>query len=844
MNKDIKIFLSYSHKNSNYLETFEKHIFPIIEKYCLDIYRDTKNLAGEEFWKNIITNLDNSDIVCLFISPDYLISKNCIFEANKAIELQKEKSIKIIPIILTPCFWLDCTAIEGLPKKLAIPTDGKAVSSFSNQDDAWIDIIQNLKPHFSKIQNLKNISLSGEISNFINSSEEFKKSHSKKEILSLNDIFISPKLEIHNDNEDVEEIDFDEIDYNNYKKIIISGESRSGKTTLCKYIFKKLFNMGKLPIYIKNTEMDSPKLRKILEKRANIQYIKNDIAYSDIKKNVVPILDDFYKLDIKRQNKYIKELQEYDYSIVIFDDSYNLNIEEQTDKLEYNHFNIAELGPLKRAEIIHKWNSLSDDLSTNESYKKNDLAEAEVTASLGKIIGKGIIPSYPFYILSILRNGESLEIINENVTSQGHFYQTLIFLSLSKYTKSDNIDVYINFLSELSCFLFKKNKKRINTVEYNEFIETYTAEYNLPIDNKIIENCLKNAQILEFISLGISFKYDYMYYYFIGKYFADNADENKKNIYHIFKNLHKNENAYISIFIFHHSKNTSLLREIENLSKELFKDFTPLTLRKNETEEFDKEINYIIEAKLPDKNNSPQANRHKKLQIQEEIEKKENNSIEENDDKSHLQTEIRRSIKTAEVIGNILKNRAGSLKKTEIKSILLSGISIHLRLVKSYFDFVNNEEKQESVISFIEHKIDLMKEELNIDIEDKKELAKKLFWNINFMMIIGAIKKITHSLASENLKPAIIDVCNELDSPISFIIKQEVFMSYSKNIDIDTIIHEFNKKDFSLAAQKAMKHLIIDYCLFHDIKYKERAEIDSKLGISSKKILEKRFYKK
>lgn len=58
-----------------------------------------------------------------------------------------------------------------------------------------------------------------------------------------------------------------------------------------------------------------------------------------------------------------------------------------------------------------------------------------------------------------------------------------------------------------------------------------------------------------------SFEYPYLYYFFAGKYFAEHTDENDSENAHaiveidnIVNNLHTNENAYIAIFISHHTK--------------------------------------------------------------------------------------------------------------------------------------------------------------------------------------------------------------------------------------------------------------------------------------------------
>ena len=101
-----------------------------------------KYYVGDSLYKRIDNNLLKSDVICLFLSSNYFASDSCMKEKNDAILLMKEKGIKLFPIILSPCLW---TEYSDLKKVIAFPTDGKAVTKFANQNDAWVDVIKALK---------------------------------------------------------------------------------------------------------------------------------------------------------------------------------------------------------------------------------------------------------------------------------------------------------------------------------------------------------------------------------------------------------------------------------------------------------------------------------------------------------------------------------------------------------------------------------------------------------------------------------------------------------------------------------------------------------------------------
>lgn len=89
---------------------------------------------------------------------------------------------------------------------------------------------------------------------------------------------------------------------------------------------------------------------------------------------------------------------------------------------------------------------------------------------------------------------------------------------------------------------------------------------------------------------------------------------------------------------------------------------------------------------LPAENRVTQ-NRQKALEVQDEMEEmKWEERDEENDDE--FSRELRRSMKTVEVIGAIIKNRAGSLGVDTLKSMFEAGMGVHLRHLTSFLRLV------------------------------------------------------------------------------------------------------------------------------------------------------------
>ncbi len=150
----IKLFISYSHPDAKYVEAFMRFIVPLCKKHNVEIWYDRNITAGDDFWARIDEHLADRDIICLFISSHYLASSACNKEMMRAFNMKKTHSIAVVPIILSPCMWLEN---DNLKKHLALPTDGKPITEFDSEDTAWMDICSGIKPLIEKMGRQKDL---------------------------------------------------------------------------------------------------------------------------------------------------------------------------------------------------------------------------------------------------------------------------------------------------------------------------------------------------------------------------------------------------------------------------------------------------------------------------------------------------------------------------------------------------------------------------------------------------------------------------------------------------------------------------------------------------------------
>lgn len=139
----MRIFLSYSHQNSHSLERLKIHLSNLLRQKKISAWYDREILAGDSIDQTINDELEKSDLVLLLVSPDFIASNYCFdVEMKKALKLQAEGKLEVVPIIIEVCEWLE---IDELKQLKAVPKDGLAVSKWPNPDEAYLDIASEIR---------------------------------------------------------------------------------------------------------------------------------------------------------------------------------------------------------------------------------------------------------------------------------------------------------------------------------------------------------------------------------------------------------------------------------------------------------------------------------------------------------------------------------------------------------------------------------------------------------------------------------------------------------------------------------------------------------------------------
>ena len=138
----IEIFYSYSHKDEQLRDELDTHLSLLKRQKLITGWYDRAIEVGKEFNSEIAEHLNNAPIILLLVSPAFLASDYCYeTEMMRAMERHEANEARVIPIILRPCDWHQAP----FGKLKSLPKDGKPVVSWSNRDEAFLDVAKGVR---------------------------------------------------------------------------------------------------------------------------------------------------------------------------------------------------------------------------------------------------------------------------------------------------------------------------------------------------------------------------------------------------------------------------------------------------------------------------------------------------------------------------------------------------------------------------------------------------------------------------------------------------------------------------------------------------------------------------
>ncbi len=137
-----QVFFSYCHKDEDLRDRLEAHLSMLKRDGVIETWHDRRISAGEEWKGKIDGALEQADVILLLVSADFLNSYYCFdVELRRAMQRHVAGEARVIPIILKHCDWHSAS----FGKLQAAPRDGKPIVSWTDLDEAFLNVVQMLR---------------------------------------------------------------------------------------------------------------------------------------------------------------------------------------------------------------------------------------------------------------------------------------------------------------------------------------------------------------------------------------------------------------------------------------------------------------------------------------------------------------------------------------------------------------------------------------------------------------------------------------------------------------------------------------------------------------------------
>lgn len=137
---EVRIFVSYSHRDAGAQEKLHTHLAPW-RRDGVNVWYDENIEPGDSLGTEIARELRRAHIFVALFSPAYLDSNYCWnIEYRRAMGRRARKLLRVVAVVVKPCGW-NQTPAAGF--KL-LPKDGVPPERWSSHDAAFVDAARGI----------------------------------------------------------------------------------------------------------------------------------------------------------------------------------------------------------------------------------------------------------------------------------------------------------------------------------------------------------------------------------------------------------------------------------------------------------------------------------------------------------------------------------------------------------------------------------------------------------------------------------------------------------------------------------------------------------------------------
>jgi hypothetical protein len=639
-------------------------------------------------------------------------------------------------------------------------------------------------------------------------------------------------------------------------KVLISGADDSGKTALLKKLFVDL-GSDYVPIMLSAKDFKgrisesrfTTLITAAVEQYYDVHSVERFLRLDPSRR--VLLIDDFHMSNFSRNNelRFMEFAQNmFGHIFVAADDIYRMadlsrKGKDQNSLKDFETCSIRECGHRLRAHLINKWLSLGRDTASELQAIEH---EARVTEKvISSLLGKNVIPSTPFNILTLLHTMEASQPHAISDGSFGALYELLIKTSMKLASSGgpDDTELKFTYTSVIAYSMFHQERTSLGESDLRKVHEDFVKQFgHTPNFERTIEQ-LVSAKVLQLIDGNYSFKYKHFYYYFVALYFErslkrkdDRAAILRSELHFMGDRLHSEELANIVLVYLYLTQDWELSKHILDNARRIYPDKDTATL--------DRDVDFVNAIyknppRLLLEDSDVAKNRERRNERLDEEDEKDGNLPKLDDKASYDDSladihKINISFKTLQVLGQVLRSSADSLEADVKCEIVTTCYLLGLRTLRVVLGIVevNAEEIRLYLATLIKERAAVTSpDHLLTESDLLKRTDEALIW-MAFACTFGTIKKISYAVGHHHLAEIYDRVLNEQGNPtsvklIDLAIKLEHFMT----VPLGDITQLRDRVVGNLFSQTLLRQLVVDFLHLYRTDFRTLQKLGSMFKI-------------
>jgi hypothetical protein len=684
--------------------------------------------------------------------------------------------------------------------------------------------------------------------------------HLRKHDIVIDDLFIYPALACKDPEKKFQLLRIidgrDVLEYvRSTPRLVVVGDEMSGKTCLAKKLCRDLLLNGAfVPIIVTarnidgHTERDIRRMIKVaVEEQYGEEWVDRYLDLDTAQRAI--IVDDWHELKYAAKGKgaVVDRLKTW-FGKVAFFTSRLYALEELADAgparkmfAEFEFCDIKEFGKRSTGQLIEKWHSLGQETTLDPRDFHYAVACSE--DKVASVIRKGILPTFPIFIIGLLQADTSASSsASRNAGAYGHIIELIITDRLSLVSNSaTDIGTMYTYLSRMAYCMFKKGRTFLSAKEVSEVHVEYCTVYKMRLSEMQIIADLVQGKIICKEGDSYRFAYKGLYCYGVARYFFENMaqDESvlRRELDEMTDRLAWEDYTNIVMFYLYLSRDPKTIERLLDNASKIYAECEPANL--------DADVAFVnrLMKEQPQKVVLPSAdislNRDEFQKRQDAIDQQNEAQLMAAPDSRvpygsalHELIKITIGLQTLRVMGQVLRNFPGVLTAEPKFRLTEASYLLGLRILRRVLDLAQHQ-MQEMRTNFAE----ILKENHPLSTQEELEEGadQTLIW-LTGAAAYGVIKRISRSVGLKDLELTFEEVRTKLGENTSVrLIHLSIFLEYFRDAP-KSQIYELEKalrKNFF--SYKILRDLLSEFLYLRNTDFRLSQEMGALFEIETSK---------